>query len=93
MARSSWKNVYIDSTLLYEVIKNGSAVIYQTNSRASTILKEFVGLTFSIYNGKQYYILPVTNLMFGYKFGEFVHTKKVCVYKKTKKVNKKYIKK
>lgn len=93
MARSSWKNVYIDSTLLYEVIKNGNAVIYQTNSRASTILKEFVGLTFSIYNGKQYYILPVTNLMLGYKFGEFVHTKKVCVYKKTKKVNKKYIKK
>jgi small subunit ribosomal protein S19 len=92
MARSIWKNLYIDSTLLYNVIKCNSFVIHQTNSRASTILREFVGRTFSVYNGKQYFVLPVVTLMVGYKLGEFVHTKKVCVYKKIKKTNKKYAK-
>lgn len=93
MSRSLWKNIYIDSALLYQVVKCKSLESHQTNSRASTILKEFVGKTFSVYNGKQYYVLPVTNLMVGYKLGEFVHTKKVCVYRKAKKTNKKYIKK
>jgi small subunit ribosomal protein S19 len=93
MSRSLWKNIYVDSVLLYQVVKSGNLVTHQTNSRASTILKEFVGMTFSVYNGKQYFILPVTALMVGYKLGEFVHTKKVCVYRKTKKISKKYIKK
>jgi small subunit ribosomal protein S19 len=93
MSRSLWKNVYVDSVLLYQVIKGSNLDTFQTNSRASTILKEFVGKTFSVYNGKQYFVLPITILMVGYKFGEFVHTKKVCVYRKTKKVSKKYIKK
>lgn len=93
MSRSLWKNVYVDSVLLYQVLRGNNSATFQTNSRASTILKEFVGKTFSVYNGKQYFILPVTNLMVGYKFGEFVHTKKVCVYRKTKKISKKSVKK
>lgn len=94
MARSIWKNVYVQSILMYQLfaLKNVNFV-QQTNSRESTILKEFVGKFLNIYNGKQYFVIRISNLMFGYKLGEFVHTKKICMYRKTKKVTKKYIKK
>lgn len=55
----------------YEIVKNGGAAIYQINFKASVIMKEFVGFVFNLYTGKQYYILPITNLMFGFKFGWF----------------------
>ncbi len=93
MTRSVWKNVYIESTLMYKLLLKNSNIIQQTNSRESTILKEFVGKTVNVYNGKQYFILNINNLMLGHKLGEFVHTKKICMYTRTKKVIKKYIKK
>lgn len=94
MSRSRWKNVFVNSILLYTVLNSsGDGVIFVVNSRESTIVDEFVGKSFSVHNGRQYFVLSVVNNMLGHKFGEFVHTKKICVYRKTKKVGKKYIKK
>lgn len=70
-----------------------TSTILLTSSRGSTIISEFIGKSFSIYNGKQYFVLGIVGTMLGRTLGEFVHTKKICIYKKTKKVNKKYIKK
>lgn len=97
MSRSIWKNVYVDSLLVHKLLSNGQASLngspYQTNSRGSTILYEFIGKTVGVYSGKQYFFIPINKLMSGYKLGAFVHTKKLCIYRKLKKTNKKYIKK
>lgn len=95
MTRSIWKNVYVDSTLLYNMFYSNTSkgsLPYQTNSRGSTILCEFVGKTVGVHNGKQYFFININKLMSGYKLGSFVHTKKLCIYRKLKK-GKKYIKK
>jgi len=95
MTRSVWKNVYVNNLLLHEMLSSNGSVNnlpYQTNSRGSTILCEFVGKTIGVYNGKQYFFINVNKLMPGYKLGSFVHTKKLCIYRKLKK-GKKYIKK
>lgn len=97
MSRSIWKNVYVDNLLVQKLISDEQLslnnILYQTNSRESTILCEFVGKTVGVYSGKQYFFIPINKLMPGYKLGAFVHTKKLCIYKKLRKVNKKYIKK
>jgi len=93
MSRSIWKNVFVDSVLLYNVLAYENTSIYTTNSRGSTIVNEFVGKSFSIHTGKKYFVLSISEIMVGFKFGELVHTKKICIYRKTKKVSKKYAKK
>ncbi|MBI4276095.1 MAG: 30S ribosomal protein S19, partial [Rhizobiales bacterium] len=40
-------------------------------SRRSTILPQFVGLTFGVYNGQKHIPVMVTEEMVGHKFGEF----------------------
>lgn len=68
----------------YKIVKNGSAAIYQINFKASVIMKKFVGIIFNLCSGKQYYVLPITNLMFGFKFGWFIHATRIlnksCTY-------------
>ena len=39
--------------------------------RRSTVLPQFVGLTFGVYNGKKHVPVAVTEDMIGHKFGEF----------------------
>ena len=43
----------------------------QTWSRRSTITPEFVGLNFSVHNGKTFVPVYVTENMVGHKLGEF----------------------
>ena len=61
MARSVWKPPFIDGYLLKKakaVIESGRInTIIKTWSRRSTIIPEFVGLTFGVYNGKKF--IPV----------------------------------
>jgi small subunit ribosomal protein S19 len=45
-------------------------------SRDATILAEFVGLDIAVHNGMSFYPLSITPEMVGFKFGEFVFTKK-----------------
>jgi small subunit ribosomal protein S19 len=44
-------------------------------SRRSTILPQFVGLTFGVYNGNKFLPVSVSENMIGHKFGEFAPTR------------------
>jgi ribosomal protein S19 len=62
-------------------------------SRSSTILDQFVGLRFEVYNGKTFKTLKISKEMVGYKFGEFVFTKKLGSSIHKKKITKRQQKK
>ena len=78
MARSIWKGPFIDSYLLKKaetVRDSGRNDVIKTWSRRSTILPQFVGLTFGVYNGQKFIPVSVTENMVGHKFGEFSPTR------------------
>ena len=78
MARSVWKGPFVDSYLLKkaEVARaSGRNDVIKTWSRRSTILPQFVGLTFGVYNGQKFIPVLVTENMVGQKFGEFSPTR------------------
>jgi len=47
----------------------------KTWSRRSTIMPQFVGLTFQVYNGRKFIPVLVNEDMVGHKFGEFSPTR------------------
>ena len=78
MARSVWKGPFVDPYLLKKADKvrdSGRNEVIKTWSRRSTILPQFVGLTFGVYNGKKHVPVNVTEDMIGHKFGEFSPTR------------------
>ena len=78
MARSVWKGPVVDGHLLKKVqilTEKGSKSPVKTWSRRSTILPQFVGTTFSVYNGKKFIPVLVTEEMVGHKLGEFAPTR------------------
>ena len=78
MARSVWLGPFVDSYLLKkaEVARDsGRNDVIKTWSRRSTILPQFVGLTFGVYNGQKFIPVLVTENMVGQKFGEFAPTR------------------
>ncbi|KAJ0425581.1 hypothetical protein BJX65DRAFT_203775 [Aspergillus insuetus] len=56
----------------------------RTQKRAATILPNFVGLRFSVHNGKTYQDILITEEMVGNKLGEYVPTRKRFTYKMSK---------
>lgn len=78
MARSVWKGPFVDGYLLVKAEKvrqSGRNEVIKMWSRRSTILPQFVGLTFGVYNGKKFIPVLVTENMIGHKFGEFSPTR------------------
>lgn len=78
MARSVWKGPFVDSYLLRKAEsaqETGRKDVIKTWSRRSTIMPQFVGLTFGVYNGKKFVPVMVTEDMVGHKFGEFSPTR------------------
>jgi small subunit ribosomal protein S19 len=78
MTRSSKKPPYIHPKLLRKVLQRqdtGSREPIQTWARASTIVPEFIGLTFMVHNGKTFHRVLVTEDMVGHKLGEFSPTR------------------
>lgn len=78
MPRSLKKGPFVDEHLLKKVQQAqgaGSRNIIKTWSRRSTILPEFVGLTFAIHNGKKFLPIFVSEDMVGHKLGEFSPTR------------------
>ena len=74
MGRSLAKGPFVDDHLLEKVAKvrqTGDKKPVKTWSRRSTIIPDFVGLTFTIYNGKKFIPVYVTENMVGHKLGEF----------------------
>jgi small subunit ribosomal protein S19 len=51
--------------------ESGRKEVIKTWSRRSTIMPQFVGLTFGVYNGQKHLPVLVTENMVGHKFGEF----------------------
>jgi len=52
-----------------------SRKIIKTWSRRSTVIPEFVGLTFAVHNGRKFLPVFVTEDMVGHKLGEFAPTR------------------
>ena len=78
MARSVWKGPFVEENLIRKVekIKNDrNRKPIKTWSRKSTIIPDFVGTSFLIYNGKKFIPLTVSEDMVGHKFGEFSPTR------------------
>tara|TARA_B100000963_G_scaffold145801_1_gene127038 strand:- start:433 stop:717 length:285 start_codon:yes stop_codon:yes gene_type:complete len=78
MSRSVWKGPYFDITLYKKVKKSkeeSSKSPIKTWSRRSTIIPDFVGVTLSVYNGKSFIPVFVTEDMVGHKLGEFSPTR------------------
>ena len=78
MARSVWKGPFVDLSLLKkaEAAQDaGGRAPIKTWSRRSTILPQFVGLTFGVHNGNKFIPVSVSEDMVGHKFGEFSPTR------------------
>ena len=78
MARSVWKGPFVDGYLLKkaeEARASGRNDVIKIWSRRSTILPQFVGLTFGVHNGQKHITVLVTENMVGQKFGEFAATR------------------
>ncbi len=78
MTRSVWKGPFVDGYLLKKAetaLASGRRDVVKIWSRRSTILPQFVGLTFGVYNGQKHVPVAVTEEMIGHKFGEFAPTR------------------
>jgi len=78
MSRSTHKGPFIDEKLLIKVQKAamaGDKKPIKTWSRRSTITPDFIGITMSVYNGKKFIPVYVTENMVGHKLGEFSPTR------------------
>ncbi len=78
MARSVWKGPFVDGYLLKKVDAaraSGRSEMIKIWSRRSTILPQFVGITFGVHNGTKHIPVHVTEEMVGHKFGEFSPTR------------------
>ena len=78
MSRSVWKGPFVDPSLIKKVenLKNQSNKSpIKTWSRKSTIIPEFIGVSFLIYNGKKFIPIRISEEMVGHKLGEFSPTR------------------
>ena len=78
MARSVWKGPFVDPSLIKKVEKlktQANPTPIKTWSRKSTIIPEFVGISFLIYNGKKFIPIKISEEMVGHKLGEFSPTR------------------
>ena len=93
MARSVWKGPFVDAY----VLKKAAAArdsgrlndVIKIWSRRSTILPQFVGLTFGVYNGQKHIPVLVTEDMIGQKFGEYSPTRTYYGHAADKKAKRK----
>ncbi len=87
MARAVWKGPFVDGYLLKKAdqARGGKNQIIKTWSRRSTIIPQFVGLTFGVYNGKKFIPVAVNEDMIGHKLGEFAPTRTFVAHSTEKK--------
>jgi small subunit ribosomal protein S19 len=78
VSRSIKKGPFIEKSLYSKIIamnKSGERRMIKTFSRCSTIIPEMVGMTISVYNGKNWVPVYVTENLVGHKLGEFSPTR------------------
>jgi small subunit ribosomal protein S19 len=89
MARSVWKGPFVDLYLLKkaeEAQNSGKKMPIKTWSRRSTIVPQFVGLSFNVYNGHKFIPVFVSEEMVGHKLGEFAPTRIFIAHSAERKV-------
>ena len=78
MPRSLKKGPFVDDSVMKKVnraLDSRDKKIIKPWSRRSTILPEFIGLTFAVHNGRKFIPVYVTENMVGHKLGEFSPTR------------------
>ena len=78
MARAIWKGPFVEESLMKKVDKyktDTKKIPIKTWSRKSTIIPDFVGVSFLIYNGKKFIPITISEDMVGHKLGEFAPTR------------------
>jgi len=74
MPRSLKKGPFVEEKLVIKADRarrSGTRQAIKTWSRRSTIIPDFVGLTFAVYDGRKHVPVFVTENMVGHKLGEF----------------------
>lgn len=78
MARSVKKGPFVDDHLMKKVdaaLQSSDRRVIKTWSRRSTVIEEFIGLSFNVHNGRKFITVFVTENMIGHKLGEFAPTR------------------
>ena len=91
MVRSVWKGPFVDGHLIKKVqthLEESKNKPIKTWSRRSTILPQFVGITFNVYNGKKFIPVLVSEEMVGQKLGEYAPTRTYYGHTADKKAKK-----
>lgn len=91
---SFWKGPFINYSLFKnEKINNTSKIektkYMVTRSRKSIILPLLNNKTLKVYNGNKFFLLNISLYNVGYKIGDFIRSKKLCVFPKKEKKKKK----
>jgi small subunit ribosomal protein S19 len=92
MPRSVWKGPFVDGYLLKKAEKSresGRKEVIKTWSRRSTILPQFVGLTFGVHNGRKHIPVLISEDMIGQKLGEYAPTRTYYGHAADKKAKRK----
>lgn len=92
MPRSVWKGPFVDGYLLKKAEtarESGRKEVIKTWSRRSTILPQFVGLTFGVHNGRKHIPVLVSEDMIGQKLGEYAPTRTYYGHAADKKAKRK----
>ena len=81
-----------ESTIIFDNSKNidlrSNNRPIKTWSRRSTILPQFIGITFNVYNGKKFIPVLVSEDMVGQKLGEYAPTRTYYGHTADKKAKK-----
>jgi len=78
VSRSVKKGPFIEKSLYKKVTdmnKSGDKKMIKTYSRSSTVFPDMVGMTISVYNGKTWVPVYITENLVGHKLGEFAPTR------------------
>jgi small subunit ribosomal protein S19 len=78
VSRSVKKGPFIARSLYQRIVemkKSNERKMIKTYSRCSTIFPEMVGMTISVYNGRTWVPVYVTENLVGHKLGEFAPTR------------------
>ena len=92
MTRSVWKGPFVDGYLLKKADAAqgaGRKDVIKTWSRRSTIMPQFVGLTFGVHNGHKHVPVLINEDMVGMKLGEFAPTRSFPGHAADKKAKRK----
>jgi small subunit ribosomal protein S19 len=90
MKRSKWKGLYVNLKLkkFNDLKKTKNPQPTLIIPRNFSIIPKFIGLTFTVYNGKSLKKILIKEEMIGHKFGEFAKTRSEFVFKKKKRKKK-----